>query len=396
MRPATPLAYKRSLLERIGLAKVAGPSAMMVVREIERRPLRFAMSTLGIALGVGIFVMGRFSWNSFDYLMDEVFPREHLEDVTVTFVRAEPERALRELAHVPGVAQVEGERVVAVRMHAGTHWRDTTITGLPEPSNLRHLLDGGVRPVPVPADGLVLNDRLARLLDVGVGDEVEIDLLEGDWRTHSARVAGLIDEAFGLQVYASGAWLGRLLDEEPRASLALLRVDADRRAEVSARLKQLPGVLGVSSRAHIVERYREQTGQSMLVITLILTFSAAAISIGVVYNNARIALSMRSRDLASLRVLGFTRREISGVLLGELAVQVLLGIPLGLWIGHAQAALMAASFDPDTVKFPLHIAPTTYAAATLIALVSGLVSALLVRRKLDDLDLVGVLKSASE
>ncbi|HTJ45187.1 MAG TPA: ABC transporter permease [Kofleriaceae bacterium] len=392
MRPATPLVYRRSLFEGLGL----GASAMMVVREIERRPVRFAMSTLGIAMGVGIFVMGRFSWNSFDYLMDEVFPREHQEDVTVTFVRASPPRALHELAHLPGVTFVEGERIVPVRMHAGARWRDTTITGLPEPSRLRHLMSGGERPIALPTDGLVVNDRLARLLGVDVGDEVEVDLLEGDWRTHRARVAGLIDEAFGLQVYARADWLARLLDEEPRASIALLSVDADRRDEVSARLKDFPSVLGVSTRAHIVERYRAQTGESMLVITMILTLSAAAISIGVVYNNARIALSMRSRDLASLRVLGFTRREISSVLLGELALQVVLGIPLGLWLGHAWAALMAQGFDPDTVKFPLHIADTTYVGATMIALVSGLVSALLVRRKLDHLDLVAVLKSASE
>ena len=396
MRPATPLVYRRSFVERIGLGRVVGPSAMMVVRELERRPLRFAMSTLGIAMGVGIFVMGRFSWNSFGYLMEEVFPREHQEDVSVTFVRSQPARALHELEHLPGVTRVEGLRVVPVRMHAGTHWRDTTITGLPEPSTMRHLLDAGVRPVVLPADGLVLNDRLARVLGVEVGDTVDVDVLDGNWRTHQARVGGLIDEAFGLQVYARADWLGRLLDEDPRVSMALLQVDADHRADVAARLKQLPEVLGATSTLATIQRFRDQTGRSMLVMALILTLSAAAIAIGVVYNNARIALSMRSRDLASLRVLGFTRREISNILLGELAVQVLLGIPLGLWMGWGWSSLMASSFDPDTIKFPLHIAPTTYAAATVIALASGLVSALLVRRKLDHLDLVGVLKSASE
>jgi putative ABC transport system permease protein len=144
----------------------------------------------------------------------------------------------------------------------------------------------------------------------------------------------------------------------------------------------------------VIRAYRDQTGSSMLVMTLILTLSAAAIATGVVYNNARIALSMRSRDLASLRVLGFTRREISSILLGELGAQVILGIPLGLVLGTWFSAMFAASIDPEAIRFPLHIAPGTYATAAVIALVSGLVSALLVRRKLDQLDLVGVLKSS--
>ena len=145
---------------------------------------------------------------------------------------------------------------------------------------------------------------------------------------------------------------------------------------------------------HTIPIMREQTGSSMLVMTLILTLSAAAIAIGVVYNNARIALSMRSRDLASLRVLGFTRLEISSILLGELAAQVLLGIPLGLLFGTGLARLLAASMDPEAIRFQVHIAAHTYVEGAVIALISGLVSALLVRRKLDRLDLVGVLKSS--
>jgi len=150
----------------------------------------------------------------------------------------------------------------------------------------------------------------------------------------------------------------------------------------------------VTSTERIIQRYREQTGGSMFVMTLILTLSAAAIAIGVVYNNARIALSLRGRDLASLRVLGFTRVEISTILLGELAAQVVLGIPLGFVLGHWWASVLAHSIDPEAIRFPLHIASSTYAAAGLIGLVSAVVSALLVRRQLDHLDLVAVLKSS--
>jgi putative ABC transport system permease protein len=162
---------------------------------------------------------------------------------------------------------------------------------------------------------------------------------------------------------------------------------------VRARLKELPAVIGVASSQSIIDQYEEQTGESIFTITIILTLAAAAIAVGVVYNNARIALSMRSRDLASLRVLGFTRREISSMLLGELALQLVLGVPFGLWIGHEWARAYVASFNPEAMRFPLYIAPRTYGAAALIVISAGLVSALLVRRQLDRLDLVSVLKA---
>jgi putative ABC transport system permease protein len=394
MRPPAPLAYRRSLLERLGLGQLLGPSAMMVMREISRRPVRFLMSTLGIAMGIAIFIMGRFSLDSFDYLMTNVFPREHQEDMTVVFVQSQPAGVLSELEHVPGVQLAEGHRVVPVRLRMATRWRDTTITGLPEHPVLGHLLSGGRTPTAPSERGLLMTDKLAELLGVRVGDPIDVDVLEGDWQTRSLPVAGLIDEAFGLQAYARADWLAAMLHQERRVSVALLRIDVARIDEIRVALKAMPAVLGVTSTERVIRAYRAQTGGSMLVMTLILSLSAAAIAIGVVYNNARIALSMRSRDLASLRVLGFTRGEISSILLGELGAQVALGIPLGFVIGTWIAGRFAAGIDPEAYRFPLHIATSTYATTAVIALVSGLVSALLVRRDLDHLDLVGVLKAS--
>jgi putative ABC transport system permease protein len=373
---------------------VLGTPALMVVREIRRRPLRFAMSVLGIGMGVAIFVMGRSSWDSFDHLMTEQFPRQHREDITVTVARAVPVRALRELEHVPGVELAEGQRMVAVRFRAAARWRDAAIIGRPEPAVLNQLIHAGRSLVDLPPQGLVMTDRLAELLEVRIGDEVWVEILEGDFATRALPIVGLIDEAFGLQAYARADWLATVLREEPRVNTLLLRVDPVHADAVRDRLKELPSVISVTSTESIIRRFREQTGSAMLVMTVILTLSAAAISIGVVYNNARVTLSMRSRDLASLRVLGFTRAEISRMLLGELGAQVIAGIPLGLWLGTQWSRYLAARIDPETIRFQVHITDQTYAMAALIALVSGVISALFVRRKLDRLDLVGVLKSS--
>lgn len=390
MRAPAPPSY-RSSYGRLGRA--LGPAPMMIAREIARRPWRFLFSTAGIAMAVSIFILGRFSWNSFDWLMYDLFPREQRWDMTVVFARPLPERALRELAHLPGVLAVEGQRAVGARVRAGAAWRDSVVVGLPSPSELRRLVHARRRELEPRADGVILTDKLAEVLGVRPGDRVELELLEGEFATRVALVVGLIDEPFGMQVYARRELVDRLLREEPRVTSALLRVDARRADELRARLKELPAVLSTTTLTRIIDRYRAQTGESMAVITLIVTLSAAAIAVGVVYNNARIALSLRSRELASLRVLGMTRGEISSILLGELSLQVLAGIPLGLVLGKALAGVMAAASNPEALRFPLMIAPETYAGAALIALLGGLASALLVRRKLDQLDLVAVLKA---
>ena len=388
MRPPAPLSYRRTLVDRLRISRLIGPAGTIVIREIRRKPFRFAMSTFGIAMGISIFVMGRFSWDSFDYMMSVTFLRDHHEDITVTVTRAAPVRALAELESIPGVRHAEGHRVVPVRLHAGAIWRDAAMIGRPEHPVL------GVVPSTVPPAGLILTDKLAELLAVRAGDLLDVEILEGDFSRRVLPVAGTVHESLGLQAYAREDWLAAVLHEQPRVSQILLEVDADRAGDVRARLKEMPAVLAVTSTESIIKRYREQMGGSMNVMVMILTLSAAAIAIGIVYNNARIALSLRSRDLATLRVLGFTRVEISTMLLGELAGQVLLGVPLGLWLGTAWSRLLAASIDPETIRFDVHISLRTYVAASVIALVSGLVSALLVRRKLDALDLVSVLKSS--
>jgi putative ABC transport system permease protein len=391
MRPPAPASY-RSSFRRLG--RLVGPAPLMIVREIARRPFRFLLSTAAIAMGVGIFIMGHFSWDSFDRLMTVDFLADHHEDLTVLFASpARPARAVAELAQLPGVRLAEGARSVAVRLRNGARWRDAALLGLAFPSELRRLHHHRDLEIAPPPEGLLVTDKLAELLGVGVGDPLEVEVLEGSWPTRTATVAALIDEPLGLQAYARNEWLGRFLREEPRVTSALLRVDADRLDAVRARLKQLPAVIGTSSVSALIDRYRKQTGQSVGVITSILALSAAAIAVGVVYNNARIALSQRSRDLASLRVLGFTRGEISAMLLGELGAQVAVGVPAGLGLGYLWAKLYAASVSPETMRFPFHIEPATYGTAAAIALGAALVTALLVRRRLDDLDLVAVLKS---
>jgi putative ABC transport system permease protein len=170
-------------------------------------------------------------------------------------------------------------------------------------------------------------------------------------------------------------------------------VDRKQETDIIRRLNEMPGVGSITSRPAVVALLRRQSGESMRVVSLVLTLFAATIAVGVVYNNARVAVSLRSRDLASLRVLGFTRGEISKILLGELGLQVLLAIPLGLALGTWLTSLVIGMMHPERYRFPLVLSARTYATAILVVLGASALSALLVRRRLDRLDLIGVLKT---
>jgi putative ABC transport system permease protein len=239
----------------------------------------------------------------------------------------------------------------------------------------------------------LLSAKLAELLDVKIGSEVGLDVREGDRRHLSAPVSGLIDDAFGLQAHVVDRELSALLGEQASVNQVLLRIDPVEERAIVGELEQMPWVSAVSGPRDFRRQFEEQSAEMIRVFTFILILFASAIAVGVVYNNARVALSARSRDLASLRVLGFARREVASILLGELSLQVLLGLPLGLLFGRAMVFSLVSSVDAETYRLPVLVSERTLALATLVILASAAFSGWVVRRKLDRLDLIGVLKT---
>lgn len=394
MRPPAPTRYREAGVERWGLRRWLNQPALMVLREIWRRPARTALSSLGIALALSIVILGRFGYDAYGPMIMIQFEKQQREDLTVSFVEAMPERGLGYLGKVPGVREVEGLRSTPVRMRSGHRWRDTTLIGIPDRAQLRRLFNLDFEHVPIPEEGVLLTSVLAEILDVNPGDTVEIELKEGDRGDRELVVAGLIEEGFGLQGYLSKPGLHQLLREAPRFSSALIRIDKPMESLVQSRLNDIPAVQAVSRKSDALASFEKQTDETMRVMTFIMTLFAIAIAISIVYNNARVSVSMRGRDLATLRVLGFTRGEISAILLGEQAVQIALAIPLGLALGTLGAkALIASWADPEIFRIPFVISDQTYAFSVAVVLFSGIASALLVRRKLDKLDLIGVLKT---
>jgi putative ABC transport system permease protein len=392
MRPELPARYRRSLFETPWIARHLGNAGRMVLRNIARHPFRSAASIVGIGFAAAILVVGFVFIDAMDELITTQFSVAERQDVTVSFVEPRSADARHALARLPGVIAVEPQRVVAARIRAGHRHRNLAITGALPDASLRRVVDRRGLAVRVPPMGLVLSGLLAEVLGVTPGDTVTIEVLEGRRPVLRLPVTGLVDDVLGLSAYVEIDALHRMLREGDVVSGAALLIDGNEEANLSYRLKRLPSVAGASFKRAVIRNFRDILAANMnLSISLNVVF-AGIIAFGVVYNAARVSLSERSRELASLRVLGFTRAEISLILLGELALLTIAALPVGGLLGYGLAAAIVHAVDSEVYRFPLIVSRTAFAWAFLTIIVATLISGLVVRRRLDRLDLVAVLK----
>ncbi len=392
MRPAPPALYRKTWIERLGIERVLSQPARIVLRNLKSHPLRTAASIVGIGFSAGLMIIGLFFLDTIDVVMDLQFNQIQRQDITLSFVEPRASAAFREVSRLPGVLDAAPARSLAVRLRAGHRTRQSAILGIETAARLQRVVDTDFRPVDLPPAGLVLSSKLAEILRVRPGSTLTLEVLEGTRPVRQVTVTRTIDEYMGAQAYMDMNTLHGLMREGRILSGAYLRVDPRLADSLYARLKLIPAVAGVALKSAAMIEFQRQMDEMMGVFIFFNVVFAAVITVGVVYNVARIALSERQHELASLRVLGFTRGEISSILLGELAVLTVTAIPLGLAMGYGFAGFMVVVFDTELYRFPLVITPRTYAASALVVLLSAALSGLLVRRRLDHLDLIEVLK----
>ncbi|MBI3467592.1 MAG: FtsX-like permease family protein [Planctomycetes bacterium] len=394
MRPEPPARYRPTILERWGAGRWFSQTTRMILRHLERRPLSALMSILGIALAAAIMVLGNFTADALDLMLEFQFFLAQRQDMTVVLIEPGSTRAYHSIAHLPGVQRAEPFRAVAVRLRHEHLMERVQIMGLEPAPQLYRLLDKDMKPVLLPPEGLVLNSELAKILGAEVGESVTVEVLEGERFVRQVPVTGLVDEFIGLAAYMDIRALRRLLQEGRTVSGAYLSVDPDQVSKLYATLKETPHVAGVNIKLSALRSLQETMADHLLRMRAINVMFASIIAFGVVYNSARISLAERSRELASLRVLGLTRGEISYILLGELAVLTLLAVPLGMVIGYGlSAAFIIFGQDTELFRIPLVVYRSTFGLAATTVIVAAIVSGLVVRRRLDHLDLVAVLKT---
>ena len=392
MRPDAPAHFRPLAMERLGVHRMLSPVWRMIFRNMERKPVKTVLSAFGIAMAVAILVMGRFTFDSIEYLIDYQFRTVQREDAAVVFAGPRPARARFELAHLPGVVRYEPYRAVPVRLRSGHRMKQAAINGLDPAGELRQLIDRDGRILPMPPEGIVLTRTLADLLAVREGDMVAVEVLEGSRMRGRLPVSLLVDELIGISAYMDNRALNRFLGEGTTISGAYLSVDPLHAEALYRTLKETPAVAGVAVREAVIKGFEDSIAESTSATTFTLTVFACIIACGMVYNGARIALAERNREMASLRVLGFTEREISVVLLGEQAIVTLMAIPIGFLIGWGLCYLAVDATAQELYRMPLVITGKTYGFAFLVVSAAAVVSAYLVHRQLRHLDMIGVLK----
>lgn len=393
MRPEPPPRFEPGLLERSGVGRLLPSSGRMILRNLERKPWQSFFSSLGVAFSVAILVIGFFMFDGVRYLMDLQFREIQREDVSVNFHQHQSDQVLESLWRLPGVTRVEPFRSSPVKLRNQHLSRDTVIMGLNGDGALRRLVSESGYVHPLPAQGLVLSRMLAERLQVSVGDTVEAQMLEGQRQQAQVLVSGILDDFMGVTAYMDLPALYELTGEKNLVSGAYLSVQDGSRDQLYQTLKQVPMVAGVAAPAESLASFETEMAQNIFISVGFLVGFASVIAVGVIYNGARIALSERGRELASLRVMGFQRGEVAVLLLGEQAVITLLAIPMGWLLGYGLAWAVVQGMQTDMFRLPYVVNPDTWLYSGVITLLASAASAVAVRRRLDQFDLISVLKT---
>jgi putative ABC transport system permease protein len=365
----------------------------MALRNIERRPWQAAFTVAGLALATGLMVLPGSMSDSIDYLLTYQWNMVQRQDVVVFLTEAASGEALHDIANLPGVSTLEPVRSVQARMTYGARSRKLAVVGTPRGADLNRLLDANATPIVLPDEGIAMSAKLAEVLGVRLGEEVQLDVLEGQRPVRRVPVTALIEDFAGIAAYMDLGALRRLMREDATINGAYLAVDKSRWSEFMRKVKQTPSMAVVIVKKEQLAAFRKTTGQMVDTLRAFYFVLAVIVAFGVVYNSARIALSERNRDLATLRVVGFSQREVAAVLLGELTILVLAALPFGLMFGNGLVRFILASVSTEAVRMPVRAEISTYVTAVVVVLGAAVASFASVSRMLRNLDLVGVLKA---
>ncbi|MET1253952.1 ABC transporter permease [Aliikangiella maris] len=392
MRPESPMTFKATILEKFGVDQNLSFLSRIILRQLERRPVRALFSAIGMALALAILIFSFFMEDSMTYLVDVQYEFNQREDVNLSFVEAKPLNAIEEIQAMPGVLAVEPLRHVAAYFKFGHFKKRGAITGLIHSPDLRRIVNQQLEPVLMPSNGLIINEKLAQILHVNVGDLLTVEVLEERRPVLQIPIVGVTSEFIGMGVYMDLYELNRLLDSAPKITGVSVMVDPLHGAVLYKKLKEIPAIMGLNIVSILRQIFDDVMAENLLKMVSTNILFASFISFGVIYNTARIALSERGRELASLRVLGLTRREVAYILFGELGVITLGAIPLGIWFGQFLSMGMTTSMESELFRIPFIINNSTYGYSVLITLISAIISFYLVWRQVDQIDLVSAQK----
>lgn len=393
MQPPAPPRFKRSFIDDAMTRMRLAQSTVMILRSLLRWPLRSFLTSLGLALAVASVIAATFINDALDEIVDLAFYQTNRQDAMLLFAEDVPESALEDVRNLPGVLQAESLQFQAAILRNGHLSKRVAVESRRPGNDLSRVLDADRNPLDVPPGGIVLSERLAGHLDVQRGDRIDVEFLSGKRETFSVNVINLVELHFGLGAYMDFEYVNALFRHMPRVSTVNITLDDQQTEALHAAIKDTPRISGIVEMNENRRSFQETIEQNIVVMNTIYIVVAVLITIGVTYNAARIQLSERARELASLRILGFGRGEVSYILVGEMMLIALIAQPLGWLIGSGIAHLMTNAFTSDLYAIPLVLKPATFTLASLVVLLAAFASVMMVRRRLDRLDLVSVMKT---
>lgn len=393
MLPPAPPHFGRGVADRLLARLRFRQSTMMILRSFLRWPGRAAITLLGVSASVAVLVMSYFLFDSVAQLADSVFRQANRQQVTLTLSKPMAETVVQDVLTLPGVLRAEAAYAVPVRLVHGHRTRLTALQAHFPDAELARLVDDAGRAVTPRPGGVILPEMLAKALSLRTGDTLRLELLAAPGSVLALPVTGIIAQGMGQDAHISSAALFAAMDSAPQVNMIHLAVRSDRMQDLNAAIKQTPLIAGLSDWAEVRRQFDATLSENMLTMVGIYTLIGLLIAVGVIYNAARIQMSERSYELASLRVLGFSRFEVGYVLVGEMMLLTLLAIPLGWLLGYALAQGAVGAMSTDIVQIPFFISRRTFALAGLAVFVAALGAVLLVRRRLDRVDLAVALKA---
>ncbi|HTM74644.1 MAG TPA: FtsX-like permease family protein [Pseudolabrys sp.] len=393
MQPPAPAKFRKMLPTAFKIDKLVSQPIVMMLRNLVHHPVRAAFTAIGMASATAILIVSMFVYDTMESLVDVTYFMADRQDATVSFTEKRSSDVTLQIARLPGVIGAEPYREVPVRVRFGNIERRVIISGRPRDADLNRIIDVNLKPVVLPETGLAISSMLAQILGARVGDSIEIDLLDGARRTVSLPVTALVEDYFGIRGMMDSEALARLMRERPVVNSVNLSFDQSQRDEFYTAIKNMPAVSGLGLQRVSLANFRQTIALLVTTMASIYTGLAAVIAFGVIYNSARIALSERARELASLRVLGFTAVEVLWILLLELALLTLIAQPPGWLMGYGLAWFMKTQLAGELMRVRLVVTSSTYVYASAIVIVAAVISGLVVRERVNRLDLVDVLKT---
>ncbi|MCP5467672.1 MAG: ABC transporter permease [Deltaproteobacteria bacterium] len=391
MRPPNPPSFRQKSWEKKYITSKLSNKSKMIYRNLTTQGWKTSLSILGMASALMITTLGMFWWDTIDFVIDYEFFQTNREDALVTFIDRQETKALWELEQYPGILVSEGYHSLPVRIYSGHKKVETALVGYPKNSKIRFMFNDKHQRVYPSGEGIMLSHLLAQRLKLKPGDWVHLEVLEGKRQKWFLPVSAILYQWVGYSAYIDLKSLQNLLDENS-IRFAVLKVDALHKATLQEKLKFIPKVVGIHFKRETLRSFKETMVKFILVFASSLTIFAFIIAFGVVYNSIRVTLSEREWELMSLRVMGFNVKQVFLLLTYEMLWQIVIALPLGWGLSYLFAKLMVTLMHTEAFDIPLVIHPKTFAYASLVIIISAILSSYYAYYRLKKINIVSALK----